>query len=120
MTGPACGGQQVVFASSQRYRRFNQLGETTQRVVGTTGTLNRRRQILGDALIQRGPDQVGLCRKPAVERSLTHTRMACDRFHRGVGPQLAIDSRAARRMRSTLRAASARNGRSSTAVIVTA
>ena len=86
-----CGGQQVVFAGSQRYRGFDQLGETAQRVVGTAGRVNRRREIIGNALIQGGPNQVGLCRKPAVEGSLTDTRTARDRLHRCIGPEFAID-----------------------------
>ncbi len=90
-SGPVCGGQQVVFAGPQRYRGFDQLGETAKGVVGAAGLVDRGREIFGDALIQGSPDQVGLRRKPAVEGSLTDSRTARDRLHWCIGPQLAID-----------------------------
>jgi len=107
------GEQQVVFARPQRYRRFDQVGETAQRVIGLAGMVDRGSEVLGDALIEGRADQIALCRKPAVEGSLADAGAAG-----ASGPSSAYTSRAARRMRSTLRAASARNGRSSTAVML--
>ena len=75
-----------MFAGAERYRRFDQLGEAAQRVVGAAGVFDRRREILGDALIQGRPDQVGLGRKPAVERSFTDSGAAGDGLNGRVGP----------------------------------
>ena len=108
------------FAGAERYRRFDQLGQAPQRVVAAAGVFDRRREILGDALIQGGPNQVGLGRKPTVEGAFADSCAAGDRLNGCIRPSSPYTSRAARRMRSTLRAASARNGRSATVVIVPA
>ena len=77
--GSTCRSQQVVFARTQRYRRIDQLGEAVQRVIGAAHGLDRRREVLGDALIQRGPDQLGLGWKSPVERSFSDACPTCDR-----------------------------------------
>ncbi len=80
-----------MFPGAQRYRRFDQLGETAQWVLGAPGLVDYRREILGDALIEGGPDQVSLGGKPAVEGSLTDARTARDGLHRCVGPEFGVD-----------------------------
>ena len=89
--GPVRGGQQVVFAGTESYCRFDQLGEAAQRVVRVPGVLDRRCELLGDALIQGRSDQVGLGRKPAIERSFTDSGMTGDGFDGRIGPELAVD-----------------------------
>ena len=53
--------------------------------------LDHRRKILGNALIQCGPDEIGLGRKSPVERSFTHTRPASDGPRLRIGPNLGVD-----------------------------
>ena len=90
-SGPVCGSQQVVFAGPQRYRRFDQLSETAQRVVDTTGLVDRRHEIFGNAVVQGSPDQVGLCQEPAVEGSFPNPRTAGDGLNGCIWPELAVD-----------------------------
>ncbi|CNI48889.1 Uncharacterised protein [Mycobacterium tuberculosis] len=84
------GEHQILLTGAQRYRGFDQFGETTQRIGGTAGSSDRRCQVFGDALIECGPDQVGFRRKPAVEGSLADAGTARDSLDRRIGPQLAI------------------------------
>ncbi len=67
------------------------MNKTAQRVFGTAGLVDRRRKILGNALIQSRPDEVCLRRKPAVERSLTDSCMTGDGLDRCIGPELGVD-----------------------------
>ena len=85
------GDQEVAFAGAERYRRFNQLSEAAQRVLNMPGVLDRRRQVLGDALLQRGrSDEVGFGRKPAVERSFADPGVAGNGLDRGIRPEFAV------------------------------
>ena len=48
--------------------------------------LDRRREVFGDALIQRGADQLGLGRKPPVERAFTDAGPTGDRLDGSLWP----------------------------------
>ena len=89
--GSARGRQQIVFARAQRYRRIEQLGQTRQGVSGAADGLDRRREVFGDALVQRRPNQLCLGRKPPVEGALTDPGATGDRLDGRVGPEFAVD-----------------------------
>ena len=46
--------------------------------------------MFGDALVQGGPDQIGLRREAAVKGSFTNSGAAGHGFHGGVRTQLAV------------------------------
>ncbi len=115
--GAARRGQKVAFPCAQRYCGVDQLSEAFQRICGVAYGLDRRREALGDALIQGGPNQLSLGGEPSVERALADPGPAGDCLDGRLGTSSPYTSRAARRIRSALRAASARNGRSDSADI---
>jgi hypothetical protein len=80
----------VVLTGAQRDRRLDQRDESAHRVPVGPGLFDHRREILGDALIQCGVDQVALRRKPSVQCPFADTRAARDGLHRRLGPQFAV------------------------------
>jgi len=99
-------------------RRFDQRGEAVQRVVVLERPCLGGREVLGEALLERGPGEHPLVREPAVERRDADAGVAGDLLERGIGSLLRpYDTfRAARWIRSALRAASARSCREASVV----
>ena len=62
-----------------------------QRVSGAEDGLDRRREVFGDALVQRRPNEFCLGRKPPVKGALTDTGATGDRLDGRVGPEFAVD-----------------------------
>ncbi|BBY20165.1 hypothetical protein MSTO_03700 [Mycobacterium stomatepiae] len=77
--------------SAKRYRGFDQLGKAPQGVFAAASSCDGRREILGNALIQGGADEITFGREPTIQSPFTDTRAVRYRFHGRIWAQFAVD-----------------------------